>query len=68
MLICDIWWTIRKKHGWLADCKEVGYTKEELDEMEELEDSYHVNLTSFYGEDYSSMNSPAIKRLSKKLK
>jgi hypothetical protein len=36
--------------------------------MEELEDYYHVDLTSYYGEDYTSMKSSAIKKLSKKLK
>jgi hypothetical protein len=45
--ICDIWFSIRNKHGWLADCLESGYSKEQLDEMERLEDDY----TWYKGED-----------------
>jgi hypothetical protein len=41
MELIDIWFTIRNKHGWLADCAEAGYSKAELDAMEKWEDSYH---------------------------
>ena len=34
----DIYFIIRSRPGWLADCKEAGYSDEELDHMEKLDD------------------------------
>ena len=40
MELIDIWFTIRNKHGWLADCAEAGDSKAELDAMAKWEDAY----------------------------
>lgn len=43
MKICDIWFSIRDKHGWMADCQEAGYSQDQLDEMERWEDAYYYS-------------------------
>ena len=40
MGLTDVWWIIREKRGWLADCKEAGFSDEDLDVLERLEDAY----------------------------
>lgn len=48
MSLLDVWDSIRNKPGWLADCKEAGFSQEELIELEAQENEF---LESYSGVD-----------------
>jgi hypothetical protein len=56
MNLCDIWFSIRNKPGWLADCAEAGYTKAQLTAMEQMDEAYSgrdLDVADFYKPDES---------------